>query len=255
MIADPHIHGIRKKGCCDDWIFSEGSVGLPLARRAGVGPGAVGRAGGSAGGWRGPHRRKPGGGMAHCTGGQPGGSGGCGRRPDGGGAGRGGVGYGARADVVGALVMLLVAFVGWVIVRYSQTYLQGERRELHYVRWLLATLATVLVVVATDHLLVLALAWTATSLTLHHLLTFFGDRPAAVVAAHKKFIVARLADVCMLGATALLWVAYGTPHIHAMLAQAAGAPCRDRCNWPWCCWLYGGAQACATAVPWLALSR
>ena len=135
-----------------------------------------------------------------------------------------GVGYWARADGVGALVMLLVAFVGWVIVRYSQTYLQGERREAHYVRWLLATLATVLVVVATDHLLVLALAWTATSLTLHHLLTFFGDRPAAVVAAHKKFIVARLADLCMLSATALLWVAYGTPHIHAMLAQAAGAP-------------------------------
>ena len=135
-----------------------------------------------------------------------------------------GSGYGAQADRVGALVMLLVAFVGWVIVRYSQTYLRGERREAHYVRWLLATLAAVLVVVATDHLLVLALAWTATSLTLHRLLTFFGDRPAAVVAAHKKFIVARLADVCMLGATALLWMAYGTPHIHTMLAQAAGAP-------------------------------
>jgi NAD(P)H-quinone oxidoreductase subunit 5 len=135
-----------------------------------------------------------------------------------------GAGYGAQADRLGALVMLLVAFVGWVIVRYSQTYLQGERREAHYVRWLMATLATVLVVVTTDHLLVLALAWTATSLTLHHLLTFFGDRPAAVVAAHKKFIVARLADICMLGATALLWLAYGTPHIHAMLLQAAGAP-------------------------------
>jgi NAD(P)H-quinone oxidoreductase subunit 5 len=136
----------------------------------------------------------------------------------------GGVGYGALADRVGALVMLLVAFVGWVIVRYSQTYLQGERREAWYVRWLMATLATVLVVVTTDHMLVLALAWTATSLTLHHLLTFFGHRPAAVVAAHKKFIVARLADICMLSATALLWMAYGTPNIHAMLVQAAGAP-------------------------------
>ena len=135
-----------------------------------------------------------------------------------------GVGHGARADGVGALVTLLVAFVAWVIVRYSQTYLQGEPREVHYVRWLMGTLATVLVVVATDHLLVLALAWTATSLTLHHLLTFFGDRPAAVVAAHKKFIVARLADVCMLSATALLWTAFGTPSIHAMVAQATGAP-------------------------------
>lgn len=135
-----------------------------------------------------------------------------------------GAGLGARADRVGALVLLLVALVGWVIVRYSHTYLQGERREAHYVRWLMATLATVLVVVATDHLLVLALAWTATSLTLHHLLTFFGDRPAAVVAAHKKFIVARLADACMWAATVLLWVAYGTPHIHELLAQAAAAP-------------------------------
>ena len=138
--------------------------------------------------------------------------------------GEAGVGYGARADQVGALMLLLVALVGWVIVRFSHTYLQGEPREVHYVRWLLATLATVLAVVATDHVLVLALAWTATSLTLHHLLTFFGDRPAAVVAAHKKFIVARLADVCMWSAAALLWLAYGTPHIHAMLAQAAGAP-------------------------------
>ena len=135
-----------------------------------------------------------------------------------------GVGYGARADRVGALVMLLVAFVGWIIVRYSQTYLQGERREAHYVRWLMATLATVLVVVATDHMLVLALAWTATSLTLHHLLTFFGDRPAAVVAAHKKFIVARLADLCMFSATGLLWMAYGTLHIQTMLMQAVNAP-------------------------------
>ncbi len=139
-------------------------------------------------------------------------------------AGSVGSGYGARADVVGALVMLLVAVVAWVIVRYSHTYLQGEARETHYARWLLATLATVLMVVATDHMGILALAWTATSLTLHHLLTFFSDRPAAVVAAHKKFIVARLADVCMWAATALLWSAYGTPHIHAMLAQAAGAP-------------------------------
>ncbi len=136
----------------------------------------------------------------------------------------GAAGYGVRADRVGALVMLLVALVGWVIVRYSHTYLLGERRQAHYLRWLMATLAAVQVVVATDHILVLALAWMATSLTLHHLLTFFHERPAAVVAAHKKFIVARLADLCMGLATVLLWLAYGTPSIQAMLAQAAAAP-------------------------------
>ena len=135
-----------------------------------------------------------------------------------------GAGYGQRADAVGGVVMLLVAFVGWVIVRYSQPYLNGEREERHYVRWLMATLATVGVVVATNHVLVLALAWTATSLALHRLLTFFGDRPQAVLAAHKKFIVGRAADLCMLAAAGLLFAAFGTLHIDRIALRAAAVP-------------------------------
>ena len=140
-----------------------------------------------------------------------------------------GTGFGLRADAVGALVMLLVAFVGWVIVRYSQPYLNGEREERRYVRWLMVTLATVGMVVATNHVLVLALAWTASSLALHRLLTFFRDRPQAVVAAHKKFIVARAADLCMLAATALLFQAFDTLHIDEIALRAAAAP---QLSWP-----------------------
>ena len=134
-----------------------------------------------------------------------------------------GAGLGVRADAVGGVVTLLVAFVGWVIVRYSQPYLNGEREERHYVRWLMATLACVSVVVATNHVLVLTLAWMASSLALHHLLVFFGDRPPAVAAAHKKFIVSRAADGCMLGATALFAVAFDTLYIDQIVARAAAA--------------------------------
>jgi NAD(P)H-quinone oxidoreductase subunit 5 len=130
---------------------------------------------------------------------------------------------GLRADWLGGIVLLLVAFVGWVIVRYSRPYLAGQARELAYVGWLSATLAAVAAVAVADHLLLLALAWSATSLSLHRLLNFFDDRPAAVVAAHKKFLVARIADVCMLAAIALLASAYGTLSLQALLAQAAGA--------------------------------
>jgi NAD(P)H-quinone oxidoreductase subunit 5 len=139
-------------------------------------------------------------------------------------AGHTGAGFALRADAVGGVVTLLVAFIGWIIVRYSQPYLNGERDERHYVRWLMATLASVGLVVATNHVLVLALAWTATSLALHRLLTFFGDRPAAVVAAHKKFIVGRIADVAMLAAAGLLYTAFGTLHIDQIAAQAVAAP-------------------------------
>lgn len=129
--------------------------------------------------------------------------------------------FGLRADIVGALMSLLVAFVGWVIVRYSQPYLDGELAQRHYVCWLMATLAAVGVVVTTNHMAVLVGAWMATSIALHRLLTFFGDRPAAVVAAHKKFIVGRAADLCMLGAGVLFAVSFQTLHIDQIIARAA----------------------------------
>ncbi len=131
--------------------------------------------------------------------------------------------FGVRSDPVGAVVGLFVAFVGWVIVRYSEPYLDGERHEGSYVAWLLATLAAVMLVVATNHLLVLALAWSASSLALHRLLTFFRERPAAVLAAHKKFLMGRMADACMLAVTALLYLAFDTLRIDLLLERAGAA--------------------------------
>src|SRR5690606_1571035 len=87
--------------------------------------------------------------------------------------------WGLRIDAIGATVLLLVNFVGWCIVRYSQTYLAAEAGEARYVGWLLTTLAAVLVVVTSNHLLLTAFAWMATSFALHRLLTFFSTRPAA----------------------------------------------------------------------------
>lgn len=125
-----------------------------------------------------------------------------------------------RADAAGGVMALLVAFIGWVVVRYSQRYLGGQARQPQYLRWLMATLAAVSLVVVGNHLLLVALAWLAASFAVHRLLTFFAQRPAAVLAAHKKFIVARLADACMLGAAVLFALAFGTLRIDALAAAA-----------------------------------
>ncbi len=130
-------------------------------------------------------------------------------------------GFGLRLDTPGAVVALLVGFVGWVIVRYSHRYLQGEANERRYLRLLALTLAAVSLVLAADHLLLLAAAWIGTSLTLHRLLRFYVERPAARLAAHKKFLSARAGDAALLGAVALLGSAFGTLSLDAMLALAA----------------------------------
>ncbi len=125
-----------------------------------------------------------------------------------------------RADALSCIVLLLVTFIGWVITRYSQNYLDGDVGQALYTRWLMATLAAVGVVVITNNLAVLALAWLATSLALHQLLTFFSSRPAAVIAAHKKFLASRLGDLCLFSGVALIAITLGSLEITEVIAKA-----------------------------------
>ena len=128
-----------------------------------------------------------------------------------------------RTDTVGVAMSLLIGFVGWVVIRYSQSYLAGDRRERMYVGRLLMTIAAVSTVVVANNLILLLLAWSATSLALHGLLTFYGDRPVAVAVAHKKFILARFADLSMVGAVVAFVVAFGTLRIDRIAAGAVAA--------------------------------
>ena len=128
--------------------------------------------------------------------------------------------YSLRADALGCIVLLLVTFIGWVITRYSQAYMGGDAGQTRYVRWLMATLAAVTVVVVTNNLAVLALAWLATSLALHQLLTFFSHRPAALIAAHKKFLASRMGDVCIFAAVVLIGTSLGSLQIDQIITKA-----------------------------------
>ena len=123
-------------------------------------------------------------------------------------------------DAVSATMLLLVTFIGWIVVRYARTYLDGEARQGPFLGWLCVTLAAVLLLVTAGNLLQLLLAWIATSLLLHRLLLFYPDRVAARRAARKKFITARIGDVALLGAVASLWAAYGTADIGTILRAA-----------------------------------
>ncbi|MCY7369579.1 MAG: NADH-quinone oxidoreductase subunit L [Polaromonas sp.] len=129
-----------------------------------------------------------------------------------------------RSDALGALMLLLVSFIGWLIVGYSQTYLGGERGQPRYIRGLMLTLAAVSLLVLSNNLLLLALSWIFTSLALHGLLTFFETRPQALVAAHKKFIASRVADLFLLAAIVLVSQQLGTLEIDEAIAAAKALP-------------------------------
>lgn len=132
-------------------------------------------------------------------------------------------------DRLGLAMAGLVSLLALVIIEYSRRYLEGEAGQRRYVLALLGTLAAVATVVTSGNLLLVAGAWILSSLCLHQLLTFYRDRPQAVVAAHKKFLASRLADVSLLLAILLLVGASGSSQISVILTTVnaqvqAGAP-------------------------------
>ncbi|WP_336368273.1 NADH-quinone oxidoreductase subunit L [Marinobacter sp. C2H3] len=117
---------------------------------------------------------------------------------------------------------VMVSFIGWVILRYARDYLRGDPVQVTFLPWFLTTLACVLILVFTSHLLVLAAAWIGVSLSLHQLLTLYPDRPQARLAAAQKFIASRLGDACVIGGVWLIGRHYGTFNLQD-IAQAGAA--------------------------------
>lgn len=126
----------------------------------------------------------------------------------------------SRLDLVSLVMLLLVSFIGWVVLRYAGTFLDGEERQGPFTGWMTATLAAVLLLVQSGTLLQLVIGWVATSLLLHQLLLFYPERIAAQRAARKKFIVSRTGDVALIGAVILLAISFGTGDIATILAAA-----------------------------------
>jgi len=132
----------------------------------------------------------------------------------------GGIGLGVYYDALTATMFCLVSFVGAVVVAYSRNYLDGDPGQGRFMKWLCLTLAAVLVLILSGNLLQFALAWIATSLCLNRLLLFYPERPAAHLAARKKFVASRIGDLCLIGALVLAYRTFGSLDYAVIFAGA-----------------------------------
>ncbi|BDX04786.1 NADH dehydrogenase subunit L [Planctobacterium marinum] len=124
-----------------------------------------------------------------------------------------------KFTTVNSIILPLVMFIAMIILRFSHNYLSAEACYPRFFRWMMLTLTAVSVTLLTNHLVIFLLSWVAISLCLHKLLTLYPERPRAILAAHKKFILARLAELCLLGAFALLYMAHQTLFIDELLTN------------------------------------
>lgn len=131
-----------------------------------------------------------------------------------------GVGVSLYLDAVSAIMLVLVSFVGAVVIRYSRNYLDGDPNHGRFLRQLCLTIAAVQALIVAGNLAALIVASVLMSLSLNQLLLFYGERRGAVLAARKKFVASRLADLALIGAGACLYMAFGSLDYTTLFAGA-----------------------------------
>ncbi len=94
-------------------------------------------------------------------------------------------------------MMLIVAGVGSLIVAYSIGYMDGDDEERRYFAYMSLFVFSMLMLVQGGNLLLLLVGWGLVGLSSYLLIGFHHDRPSAVAAAKKAFIMNAFGDATM----------------------------------------------------------
>jgi NADH-quinone oxidoreductase subunit L len=107
------------------------------------------------------------------------------------------VGLQLLVDPLSTMMMLIVAGVGGLIVLYSIGYMDGDDEERRYFAYIAFFVFSMLLLVEGGNLLMLLIGWGLVGLSSYLLIGFWHERPSAVAAAKKAFVMNAFGDATM----------------------------------------------------------
>ena len=137
-------------------------------------------------------------------------------------AGRFEVGFDLLVDQLSMVMVLVVTGVGTLIHVYSIGYMHDDPRYPRYFAYLNLFVASMLLLVLADNVLLLYVGWEGVGLCSYLLIGFWFERPSASHAAKKAFIVNRIGDFSFLLGIFLLSTTVGSLTL-GQINEAAGA--------------------------------
>jgi NADH-quinone oxidoreductase subunit L len=109
-------------------------------------------------------------------------------------------------DPLSVFMMLIVSGVGFLIVGYSIGYMDGDDEERRYFAYMALFVFSMLLLVQSANLLLLLAGWGLVGLCSYLLIGYHHERPQAVAAAKKAFIMNAVGDATMaLALFLLIW--------------------------------------------------
>ena len=152
-------------------------------------------------------------------------------------------------DPLSLVMMLVVTGVGGLIVLYSNGYMAGEDEERRYFAYMAFFVFSMLLLVEGGNLLLLLVGWGLVGLASYLLIGFHHDRPSAIAAAKKAFVVNAVGDAVMALALFLAIAKVGSLDYGAVFDAAESGVLSDKVVALIALGLLAGAVAKSAQIP------
>ena len=123
-------------------------------------------------------------------------------------------------DQLTAVMLLVVTGVGFLVHVYSVGYMHGDERYPRFFAYLNLFLASMLILVLGQNLLVLFLGWELVGLSSYLLIGFWFEKREYAAAAKKAFITNRVGDVAFMVGMFLTFATVGTLDLLGLIENA-----------------------------------
>ena len=158
--------------------------------------------------------------------------------------------FAVKLDALSLTMLGVITGVGFFIHLFAAWYMRGDDGFARFFSYMNLFIASMLFLVLADDLLFLYFGWEGVGLCSYLLIGFWYKDPANCDAARKAFIVTRIGDTSMIIGLFVLYRAFGTLNIDAILTVApqawgTGAPLATLA----CLLLLGGAVGKSAQLP------
>ncbi|MCX8956603.1 NADH-quinone oxidoreductase subunit L [Erwinia psidii] len=159
-------------------------------------------------------------------------------------------------DGLSLTMLSVVTGVGFFIHMFASWYMRGEEGYSRFFAYTNLFIASMVVLVLADNLMLMYLGWEGVGLCSYLLIGFYYTNPQNGAAAMKAFIITRVGDVFLAFGLFILWNELGTLNFREMAALAPAHFAADNHMLQWATlMLLGGAVGKSAQLPlqtWLA---
>ncbi|HEY2841676.1 MAG TPA: NADH-quinone oxidoreductase subunit L, partial [Pirellulales bacterium] len=119
-----------------------------------------------------------------------------------------------RADPLTAIMLCVVMFVSTLVMIYAVGYMHDDPSYWRFFTYMSLFVFSMTMLVSASNFVMLYVFWEAVGVSSYLLVGFWFEKPSAVAAGKKAFLVNRIGDFGFAIAIFLIWVTYGTLNFH-----------------------------------------